>query len=116
MNLITTHHPTPAESCAHHIIARLNEQLQSRIEAHRHLHDVFWNRDNTTPEEILAALGPHASLFVACADESLRHLRALADLAGKPFSDLLPDHAWTSKGSLVVHPDGTVKLTPPAAD
>jgi len=116
MNLIPTPERTPAESCADQLVAQLNAQLQSRLHTHRQLHDFFWRSESAMPEDILAALGRHAGRFVACAEESLRHLRELATIAGAEFSDLLPESAWQPQRPIVVHDDGSASLAPAPAD
>lgn len=111
MQLINTTTVTPAELAANNIVANLNAQLQSRVQAHLKLYSYFWDNESATPAEILQALGPHAGLFLACADENVQHLTKVAALVGKSLEEFLPQDRWKPRSNIVVNQNGTATIT-----
>lgn len=102
--------PPPAEIIAAQLKADLKAELQRRIKVHRDAYDLLWKRQDATPAEILAALGPSATFLFQLSAENKRHLEALAKLVGKTLTDFLPIEYQTPPVELLFHQDGTVTL------
>lgn len=108
--------PTPAKPAADQIaeseIARINAMLSSRIADHRERFLAFWENPSSTPDAILAALGPAAPAWLAAATESIEHLARLAALGGQSLSDVLAPEYYVPRRAFLIAPDGTISLAP----
>jgi hypothetical protein len=115
MNIITLPHPSPEPSAT--LIARselghLNASLARRVEEHSARYAAFWDANDATPDEILAAMGGGAIVWLACAAESVGHISRIAAIVGLSLTDFLPADRWQPRRGFVVA-DGRVTLEPP---
>ena len=114
MNLIDLPSPpeTPiAQRIAESLLAHLNAELTRRVEAHKARFADFWQGD-ASPDDILAAMGDKAQLWLASASESVEHIATLASLAGKQLTDFLPAESFMPPREFVFGENGTVTLAP----
>jgi hypothetical protein len=112
MSLITlpTTQPPAAQRIALDLLGKINSQIESRVQAHKGMWSDFWQNNDATPEEILAAMGANAHLLHGSATESVRHINEVAKLAGKTASDFLEPEEINGLRPMVVNTDGTVTL------
>lgn len=109
---ITRTEPTPAEIRAENLLLSVNAELASRVEAHKRAFSDFWDAEDTTPDEILAAMGPHAQLWLAAATESASHIARLAAIVGKTLDDFLLAEFYAPRRVFVMGSNGTISLEP----
>jgi hypothetical protein len=112
MSLINlpTNQPPAAQRIALSLLEKINGQLESRVQAHKGMWSDFWQNNDATPEEILAAMGTNAHLMLGSAIESVRHIDEVAKLAGKTAADFLEPEEINGLRPMVANPDGTVTL------
>jgi hypothetical protein len=112
MSLITipTNEPPAAQKMALSLLERINSQIESRVQAHKGMWSDFWQNNKATPEEILAAMGTNAHLMLGSAVESVRHIDAVASLAGKTAADFLEPEEINGLRPMTGNPDGTVTI------
>jgi hypothetical protein len=112
MSLITlpSTEPPAAQRIALGLLGQLNTQIDSRVQAHKGMFSDFWNNNAATPEEILAAMGTNAHLLLGTATESVRHINAVAQLAGKTVADFLEPEEIAGLRPMTANQDGTVTL------
>ena len=99
-----------AERIALSLLGKINSQIDSRVQAHKGMWSDFWQNNDATPEEILAAMGTNAHLMLGSAIESVRHIDEVAKLAGKTAADFLEPEEINGLRPMVANPDGTVTL------
>ncbi len=109
INLPTTQ-PPAAQRIALELLGKINSQIESRVQAHKGMWSDFWQNNEATPEEILAAMGTNAHLMLGSAVESVRHIDEVAKLAGKSAADFLESEEINGLRPMVANPDGTVTL------
>jgi hypothetical protein len=112
MSLITipTNEPPAAQRIALELLGKINAQIDSRVQAHKGMWSDFWQNNAATPEEILTAMGTNAHLLLGSATESVRHIDAVARLAGKTAADFLEPEEINGLRPMTANPDGTVTL------
>lgn len=112
MSLITipSNEPPAAQRIALELLGKINAQIESRVQAHKGMWSDFWQNNAATPEEILAAMGTNAHLMLGSAIESVRHIDAVAQLAGKTAADFLEPEEINGLRPMVANQDGTVTL------
>jgi len=112
MSLITipTNEPPAAQRIALELLGKINAQIDSRVQAHKGMWSDFWQNNAATPEEILTAMGTNAHLLLGSAIESVRHIDAVAQLAGKTAADFLEPEEINGLRPMTANPDGTVTL------
>jgi hypothetical protein len=112
MSLITipTNEPPAAQRIALELLRKINAQIDSRVQAHKGMWSDFWQNNAATPEEILTAMGTNAHLLLGSATESVRHIDAVAQLAGKTVADFLEPEEINGLRPMIANPDGTVTL------
>jgi hypothetical protein len=112
MSLITipTNEPPAAQRIALELLGKINAQIDSRVQAHKGMWSDFWQNNAATPEEILTAMGTNAHLLLGSATESVRHIDAVAQLAGKTAADFLEPEEINGLRPMTANPDGTVTL------
>jgi hypothetical protein len=112
MSLITlpTTEPPAAQRIALGLLTQLNTQLDARVQAHKGMFSDFWQNNAATPEEILAAMGTNAHLLLSSAEENIRHIDAVAQLAGKTAADFLEPEEINGLRPMTANQDGTVTL------
>jgi hypothetical protein len=112
MSLITlpTNQPPAAQRIALSLLEKINGQLDQRVQAHKGMWSDFWQNNDATPEEILAAMGTNAHLLLGSATESVRHINEVASLAGKTAADFLEPEEIAGLRPMVANEDGTVTL------
>ena len=110
MSLITipTNEPPAAQRIALELLGKINAQIDSRVQAHKGMWSDFWQNNAATPEEILTAMGTNAHLLLGSATESVRHIDAVAQLAGKTAADFLEPEEINGLRPMTANPDGTV--------
>lgn len=108
--------PTPTRSTvvAAAMMQAANEQLNLRVGIQRNLFDAFWNDPETTPDDILTALGSNAQQFVAIAFENVEHIATLAAIFNKQLSDFIDEESSMPRRAFISGDNGTVTLAPPA--
>ena len=92
------------------LLERINTQIESRVQAHKGMWSDFWQNNEAAPEEILAAMGTNAHLMLGSAAESVRHIDAVASLAGKTSADFLEPEEINGLRPMIANADGTVTL------
>ena len=107
---IPTAEPPAAERVALDLLRQLNTQLDARVQAHKGMFSDFWHNNAAAPADILAAMGPNAHLLLSSAEENIRHIDAVARLAGKTVADFLEPEEIAGLRPMVANPDGTVTL------
>jgi hypothetical protein len=112
MSLITlpTTEPPAAQRIALDLLGQLNTQIDSRVQAHKGMFSDFWNNNAATPEEILVAMGTNAHLLLSSAEENIRHIDAVARLAGKTVADFLEPEEIAGLRPMTANEDGSVSL------
>jgi len=112
MSLITipTIEVPAAQKIALSLLERINTQIDSRVQAHKGMWSDFWQNNDATPEEILAAMGTNAHLMLGSAIESVRHIDSVAQLVGKTAADFLEPEEINGLRPMVANPDGTVTI------
>lgn len=116
MDLITLPQETPepqATRIANEMLASVNTEVQRRVDIHRVSFGAFWNSP-VPPDDILAAMGLNAGIFLATAGENVEHVQRLAAIIGKTVLDFLPAHWWMPRRTFIPAADGTVTLAAPA--
>jgi hypothetical protein len=108
--LIPTNEPPAAQRIALELLGKINAQIDSRVQAHKGMWSDFWQNNAATPEEILTAMGTNAHLMLGSAIESVRHIDAVAQLAGKTAADFLEPEEINGLRPMTANPDGTVTL------
>jgi hypothetical protein len=108
--LIPTNEPPAAQRIALELLGKINAQIDSRVQAHKGMWSDFWQNNAATPEEILTAMGTNAHLLLGSAIESVRHIDAVAQLAGKTAADFLEPEEINGLRPMTANPDGTVTL------
>jgi hypothetical protein len=98
---------------AEHLLALVNAEFARRIEHHAKEFHRFWS-SAATPDSILAEMGPNAGLFLAASVINLRGIEALAQLVGKTIDDAIPATDRVPRREIILHPDGSASLAPPA--
>lgn len=109
INLPTTQPPS-AQRIALSLLEKINSQTESRVQAHKGMWSDFWQNNEATPEEILAAMGTNAHLLLGLSVESVRHIDEVAKLAGKTAADFLEPEEINGLRPMVANQDGTVTL------
>jgi len=104
--------PTPAERGALSILAHVNSAAAQAVERQKMLYGMFWD-NAATPDELLEQMGDNAIRMLAAAGESVRHLTALAEIAGVQLPELI-DLAFVLPRREFVVTDSVVTLAPPA--
>lgn len=107
---LPTTQPPAAQRIALSLLEKINNQIDSRVQAHKGMWSDFWQNNDATPEEILAAMGTNAHLLLGSAVESVRHIDEVAKLAGKTAADFLEPEEINGLRPMVANPDGTVTL------
>lgn len=107
---LPTTQPPAAQRIALSLLEKINSQLDNRVQAHKGMWSDFWQNNDATPEEILAAMGTNAHLMLGSAIESVRHIDEVAKLAGKTAADFLEPEEINGLRPMVANPDGTVTL------
>ena len=107
---LPTTQPPAAQRIALSLLEKINSQLDGRVQAHKGMWSDFWQNNDATPEEILAAMGTNAHLLLGSASESVRHINEVASLAGKTAADFLEPEEINGLRPMVANPDGTVTL------
>lgn len=107
---LPTTQPPAAQRIALSLLEKINGQLDQRVQAHKGMWSDFWQNNDATPEEILAAMGANAHLMLGSAIESVRHIDEVAKLAGKTAADFLEPEEINGLRPMVANPDGTVIL------
>lgn len=107
---LPTTQPPAAQRIALSLLEKINSQIDSRVQAHKGMWSDFWQNNEATPEEILAAMGTNAHLMLGSAIESVRHIDEVAKLAGKTAADFLEPEEINGLRPMVANPDGTVTL------
>jgi hypothetical protein len=107
---LPTIQPPAAHRIALSLLEKINGQLDSRVQAHKGMWSDFWQNNDATPEEILAAMGANAHLLLGSATESVRHIDEVAKLAGKTAADFLEPEEIAGLRPMVTNEDGTVTL------
>jgi hypothetical protein len=112
MSLITipTNEPPAAQRIALELLGKINAQIDSRVQAHKGMWSDFWQNNAATPEEILTAMGTNAHLLLGSATESVRHIDAVAQLAGKTAADFLEPEEINGLRPMTANQDGTVTI------
>lgn len=101
-----------AESIAQSELARVNALLESRINSHKQRFAAFWANPQASPDEILAAMGTNAVLWLQAASESAGHIARLAAIVGQTLDDFLPPEFYAPRRPFVIGQDGSVTLEP----
>lgn len=117
MNLIEIQPPPPApraEQLATNFLHTVNSALVRRVEEHRALYTSFWDDPESTPDEILAAMGDKAQLWLGAASESAEHIGRVAAMIGKTLDDFLPAEHYAPRRAFVPGEGGTATMEPPA--
>lgn len=104
--------PSAAIQIAESEIKRINDLLNDRVATHRERYLAFWENPSATPDEILAALGAQAQLWLGAATESIAHLARLAALAGRTLDDLMAPEYYVPRRGFILGPDGSATLEP----
>ena len=107
---LPTNEPPAAQRIALSLLERINSQIESRVQAHKGMWSDFWQNNDATPEEILAAMGTNAHLMLGSAVESVRHIDAVASLASKTAADFLEPEEINGLRPMTANPDGTVTI------
>lgn len=107
---LPTTEPPAAQKTALSLLERINRQIESRVQAHKGMWSDFWQNNEATPEEILGAMGSNAYLLLGTASESVRHIDAVASLAGKTAADFLEPEEINGLRPMVANEDGTVTI------
>ena len=107
---LPTTQPPAAQRIALDLLGKINTQIDSRVQAHKGMWSDFWQNNDATPEEILAAMGTNAHLLLGSAVESVRHIDEVAKLAGKSAADFLEPEEINGLRPMVANADGTVTL------
>lgn len=114
MNIISITPPQPppaAQAIADSLLAHLNAELHRRAQSHIDRYKEFWDSAET-PDAILAAMGANAVVWLQVAQESVRHMHALAQLAGGTVYDVVPAEYLEPRREFIVATNGTVSLAP----
>ena len=105
--------PLPAaQAIAQSELARVNQLLSDRTSAHKERFAAFWDNSQATPDEILAAMGTNAVLWLQAASESAGHIARLAAIVGKTLDDFLSPEFYVPRRAFVIGQDGSVTLEP----
>lgn len=107
--------PLPATDIAKSTIVRLNREFDRRVQTHKESYLAFWNDFKATPDDILANMGSGAIIWLAAAQESVRHLNNLAQIIGKNLSDFLPAEYFQPRREFIVDENYNVTIAPPAS-
>lgn len=112
MSLITipTSEPPASQRAALDLLRQLNAQLDARVQAHKGMFSDFWHNNTASPADILAAMGANAHLLLSSAEENIRHIDAVARLAGKTVADFLEPEEIAGLHPMIANADGTVTL------
>jgi hypothetical protein len=101
--------PTPAQSAARALLARINSHASQLVAAHRELYALFWDSP-ATPDEILVEIGTDAATVLAVASQSVENIAALAVVAGRDLHDILPPSQYVPRRPFVIAADGSATL------
>lgn len=116
MNLVEITPPPyrpAAEIIAEELLAGMNAKLALRIQDHISGFRAFWDSPET-PDAICNALGTNGKIFIESSKESLRHIAALAAMAGKTLDDAISQDFYAPRRGIVIAENGTITLAPPA--
>lgn len=114
MNLLTNT-PEPvaidhAANAAASLLAHIPAEVRRRADNTGMLHGMFWDNPLATPAQTAAAMGTKAAAFLQFASLNVVQFQALADAAGIPLSDIIPDSDWMPRLPLTPNADGTVTV------
>jgi hypothetical protein len=101
--------PTPAQTAARALLARINSHASQLVAAHRELYALFWDSP-ATPDDILVEIGTDAATVLAVASQSVDNIAALAVVAGQDLHDILPPSQYVPRRPFVIAADGSATL------
>lgn len=103
-----------ARNLAENLLIGLNQNLESRVRAHKDMFGAFWGSSDS-PDDILSELNAvgGAGILLASASENVDHIARLAALVGKNVTDFLNEEDYVPRRKFIPTKDGVILEPPP---
>lgn len=99
-----------ANEIAINLLRDINNEAVRRAGLHRDSFNVFWHSAEATPQQICQQMGPKAAMFFAIASANVRHIAAVAQIAGKTLGDFLKPEEYVPPQTVTINQDGTATI------
>ena len=103
--------PPVAERIAADMLRLIDAECRRRIGNHVDWWSAIWESTESTPEEIIAAMGTSAGLFFAIASANKQQIAFVAQVLGKTPEELgVPTKCMGTPKTVTINNDGTATI------